>query len=168
MLGVSFRLAPSSNVFGFRTNVHRSMGRLAVHVHLQMSYYAAKAIDVVHSVVPPIIGLDYVDETQMYVDNVDDHLVHKRTSHSLPLWIKSGHLYTFSGLAQLFTTSRSFCVRMLQFVIHLLNVYSTCSRSLNLTRPYQRRAASSRTFASHARPAQRSAHIFVVFSSRRR
>jgi hypothetical protein len=61
------------------------MGRLAVHVSLPMSCYAATAIDVVDSDVPLIIGLDYLDGTQMYVDNFDDLLVHKPTSQSLPL-----------------------------------------------------------------------------------
>jgi hypothetical protein len=48
------------------------MGRLAVHVPLSMSYYAATAINVVDSDVPLIIGLDFLDGTQMYVDNVED------------------------------------------------------------------------------------------------
>jgi hypothetical protein len=93
LLGVPFRLAPTSNVFRFGTHVHRSMGRLAVLVPLPMSYYAATAIDVVDSDVPLIIGLDYLDGTQMYDDNVDDLLVHKPTSQSLPLLKNNGRLY---------------------------------------------------------------------------
>nr|AHF58602.1 polyprotein [Chondrus crispus] len=104
--GFKYKPKKSNKVFRFGGNRARSMGTIVIRIPIPGNLYVELKVDVVEHDIPLLIGLDALDRFGLYVNNVQDMLVHDNSRWTIPLERKKGHLYyTWGEDEVLFTVS---------------------------------------------------------------
>lgn len=69
------------------------MGKIVVRLLIPGHSFIEVKVDVVKPNIPMLIGLDALDANGMYVNNIQNLLVHNDTKWGIPLVRKAGHVY---------------------------------------------------------------------------
>lgn len=90
--GIPFLPKPSHIVFRFGNGVQHSLGTIPVRIPTPIGTVLFREVDIVAADVPLLIGLEFLDEQCIYIDNTRDEVVCRRDDWSDKLQRKSGHL----------------------------------------------------------------------------
>ena len=91
---------PTNNIFRFGESCFPSIGTIRIALPSGKNDLKPLTINIVDVDVPFLLGLDELDNSRMYVDNVDNLLRFKDRPFSLPLTRKLGHIYLTWNLSQ--------------------------------------------------------------------
>lgn len=106
MAGKSWNRTQSNCFFKFGDTVYPSIGFIPIRIPTPHGTVMEFNLNVVEANVPIILGLDLLDKEQLYIDNIDNILVHKHHGWSLPLQRKRGHLYITWNYKDILYTKR--------------------------------------------------------------
>ena len=88
-----FNLQRSTMTFKFGDTVHKSLGLLTFHIAVPKISVIRTTVNVVNADVPLLLGLDWLDEHKLVIDNVQNRLISSQRKWSVALHRKFGHLY---------------------------------------------------------------------------
>lgn len=103
---VPYKPSPSSTRFRFGNGVQKSLGTIPVRVPTPIGSVLFRNIDVVAADVPLLLGLDFLDEAGLYVDDTIDKIVCKRDDWSDKLTRRSGHIMWGVGVSRSYIYAR--------------------------------------------------------------
>lgn len=88
-----FKLLPSRIEFRFGDGSFKSLGPLPIRIPTPNESFIEHRFDVVNADIPMLFGLDLLDSSSLYVDNVDNVIVNKKLGYKMPIARKFGHMY---------------------------------------------------------------------------
>ena len=104
-VGFKFNPGQSQRTFRFGRDKAKSLGTIVVRIPVPGNAYLELKVDVVHPNVPLLMGLDAMDKFTVYVNNVQNLLVHDKLGWAIPLQRINGHVYYKWEEEVLFTIS---------------------------------------------------------------
>lgn len=104
--GIPLKRLPSNITLRFANRSHASIGQLPIRVPNPSNSFIEKTVDVMKVDIPPLFGLDVLDEEGIYVGNVTNNLVHHCEGWEIELVRKFVHLFLVWPWDMLFTTEK--------------------------------------------------------------
>lgn len=102
-IGCKFSPKPSKKAFRFGATKERSLGTIDVRLTIPGNSYIQISVYIVRANIPLLIGLHALDEYQLYVNNIQNSLVHDKIGWGISLQRRDGHMFYVWGDEILFT-----------------------------------------------------------------
>lgn len=101
---LKFKLTPSNIIFRFGNTYFKSMGTLPIRIPTPDYSFIHLEVDVINADIPFLLGIDVLDNQQMYADNTENKLVSKRYGWTLPIIRRNRHLYITWPIRKIYYT----------------------------------------------------------------
>lgn len=104
-MGIKFKASHSNNKYKFGNDRQVEIGSISIRNPFPNNTGLIEKVDVVNKDAPFLLGLDFLDNYHMYVNNVFNHLVCEELYLKLQISLKCEHLYLeYSGCKHILYT----------------------------------------------------------------
>lgn len=141
-MNITYNLRKNKNKYKFGDDKQNSLGALSIKIPILDKMVIHESVDVVRANVPLLIGLDFLDKYELYVNNVKNILCCSALDIQVPLKRKHGHVYLIWKKCDEILYTRPELLKLLKKFSHLAS--DKLFNLLKLARPWETNAETKR------------------------